>query len=549
MAPSISPSSIPFISALRKKLGYGDSRSEHCQSILFYDSVRTFRKTFVSSQGHESSAVHDWKSSENQRALDEMVQAYLDRDGNGPRLWPDESVQNWVNKLKYSVHETKIKRILKQLFWRMNLQQHQYLKYKKSKEKTDKTDTRTLDGRGLSHEDPIDVDEFEKPLANSNAAETPGTSSSTKTDKPPASPKVIEPAFHPGSDQAPEGYDQQAENTSLNYHTFAAMSSAGPNEDRQFAPYAEMNPSEPPAKRQKVDNIESSDQKSKEKRDKTPTDIRTSRVSPRKRKIPQRDGFATAEQLSAIDDNYPSEIDNAAISSEAHLEASGGSFTGARGGPDVRARVDSVEDFADETIVQQNTEIEMHSPRPDEDVNSPEASAPVDPSRQATPGVDRKKAVSSLADMRRSETMAPEPVESFNLPQTASLRQARVKFVYRIITRYPSRRSCIWKPKGSFRTKTLAELEDELPLQFERSKLQHLLLRMEARDTHAEQMILCGREDEFDALKRHLADFIRDCIAESIPGEEVSVFIDIEPLSTSDSTEKSSEVEHIAFEW
>ncbi|KAL0765265.1 hypothetical protein CaCOL14_012014 [Colletotrichum acutatum] len=172
---SINPTSIPSISALRRQLGYGDSDVAKDQSMSFQHTVRAFRKTFVTRQGYEGSAMYEWKSSEHQSALEEMVQAFLDRDGNGARLWPDENAQGSAKQLKYSRHGANIKRTLKQLFWRMNLQQHRNGKSRKNKRKTGNVHIRTLDGRGR-HEDPIDVDEIEESLGSSGAVEMLTTS-------------------------------------------------------------------------------------------------------------------------------------------------------------------------------------------------------------------------------------------------------------------------------------------------------------------------------------------------------------------------------------
>ncbi|KAI3547704.1 hypothetical protein CABS01_08055 [Colletotrichum abscissum] len=578
MSSSINPTSIPSVSALRHQLGYGDSDPSSCQSKLFQDSVRAFRKTFKTRQGYEGSAMYEWKSPEHQSALEEMAHEFLDRDGNGARLWPDEHAQGSVRKLKYSRHGTKIKRILKQLFWRMNLQQHRNGKYRKNKVKTGNVHTRTLDGRG-SHENPIDVDEIEESLENSSAVGMPSTSSSTKTDKAAAPSKIVDPYELDSTSEEvqgllqlqrgvatdfqrePEGHGQEVENNSNDPYNLT--SSTGPMEDRQLAPYAEMNPSEPPPKRPRVDTMQSLHQTSKKKRDEAPVDPQTSLTSPRKRNAPQRDGILTGERLSealqAMDKDSPPEMNAGTMSSGAHLEVPGGSVTGGQAesdlhkgeanAEDVEDREDSVDAFIDEATKQLYVETDTRSIQQDEVISSTEASAPVDTSCPTSPTMEHRKTVSFLVDMRRSQTMAVEPIENDGSSQTAPLRQARVKFVYRIITRSPTRRSCIWKPRGSFRTKTLAELENELPLEFERSELKYLLIRLEARDTHADQIIPCGREDEFDALKRHLVDFIRHCVVESLPGEEVSVFIDIEPLSTLDSMEKSSEVEHIMFDW
>lgn len=100
MASLINPTSIPRITVLRKELDYGDPQLPRCQA--FYDSVRVFRKTFLSSQGWDGNSINDWKSREHQTALGEMVRSYLELHGNGRVFWPDDDSQSRANKYKYS---------------------------------------------------------------------------------------------------------------------------------------------------------------------------------------------------------------------------------------------------------------------------------------------------------------------------------------------------------------------------------------------------------------------------------------------------------------
>lgn len=105
MASLKNPTSIPAITALREQLDYGNPRLARCQA--FCDSVRVFRKEFVSSQGWHSSSIHDWKSGEHQTALSEMVRSYLELQGNGSLFWPEHNLQGRANKYKYSTDSAR----------------------------------------------------------------------------------------------------------------------------------------------------------------------------------------------------------------------------------------------------------------------------------------------------------------------------------------------------------------------------------------------------------------------------------------------------------
>lgn len=135
--------------------------------------------------------------------------------------------------------------------------------------------------------------------------------------------------------------------------------------------------------------------------------------------------------------------------------------------------------------------------------------------------------------------------------QAPPVGQARVEFLYRVgYYRYPELQSFSWKPEGSFQNKTLAELVDELPTQLERSQFEYLYFRLTAPKARAEHLVSRGREDHFDALKRHLVGIIRDCIADAPCGERLLVEFDIELLADKNSVRKSWTDKEVAdFEW
>jgi hypothetical protein len=101
----IAAASIPNITALRKDLDYGNSRLQRCTA--FYDDVRVFRKKFRTAQGIPGVDLHQWKSREHQTGLDEMTDAYLNKEGNGAVFWPDQGDSPNRNKWSYSKHRLR----------------------------------------------------------------------------------------------------------------------------------------------------------------------------------------------------------------------------------------------------------------------------------------------------------------------------------------------------------------------------------------------------------------------------------------------------------
>jgi hypothetical protein len=100
---SLAASSIPKITDLREKLGYGDSQLQRCRT--FYDDVTAFRRKHRTSSGLSGAELIEWKSSEHQHALDRMVSIYLDKEGNGYHYWPPHNQYHDYTPLQY--HEDR----------------------------------------------------------------------------------------------------------------------------------------------------------------------------------------------------------------------------------------------------------------------------------------------------------------------------------------------------------------------------------------------------------------------------------------------------------
>ncbi|KAF4784844.1 hypothetical protein HER10_EVM0013166 [Colletotrichum scovillei] len=601
MANTISPASIPPITQLREQLDYGDPHLPRCQA--FYDSVRAFRKTYETSQGWEGNTIHEWRIREHRSALAEMARAFLELHGNGQLFWPDDNTKGKANKFKYSTDGARIRRIMQQLFWRLNLQQHRNEKYKKNKEKASSVDR--MSGRGLSHEDPIDVDVFEdRPESPSTSGKPSASSSNTfvnSTIHPQhTDPSVIDPNLGDaeqrlpderavGSDpyRVPESPEIHVQNAPQDLYTFASISSAAPNDDRQFAPYADMGP---PPKRPRLDKAKPSriitiKAPKKPRAEKPAIGLRTHRSSPRKRTIRQQPNSATPEQLLELDSPPSSEIADDLIPSEPQPVPDAALSTGLRVRLNpFRATVENVTDeefatnaYVDERIIQLRKETEMHQPQPEETCNKNEPPAPVQPAEAApdtpltphptvTAAPQNEKSAAALPEaVKSAEAIVQQPPSVQQPPpiaqqppivdrqlKDASVRPLEVDFMYRVVTSYPTRQSCIWEPEGSFRSKTLAEVVEELPklpLRFEWSELNYLLFRLEARNTAVAESVPCGKEGKFESLKRSLTRFIRACIAETPPGESLSVLLEIEPLTSLDAVKKAEELEDIDFDW
>jgi hypothetical protein len=151
-SPKIAAASIPNITTLRNELDYGDSRLPRCAA--FYDETRAFRRRFKTQSGIDGVDLHDWRSSEVQAGLTAMTVAYLDGEGNGARFWPDDKHSRNYNTYQYSKDAPRIRRLVKQLFFRLNQQQFRNQKYKHK----GNPDAKVNSERAHSEQTAIDVD-------------------------------------------------------------------------------------------------------------------------------------------------------------------------------------------------------------------------------------------------------------------------------------------------------------------------------------------------------------------------------------------------------
>src|SRR4051812_1556135 len=104
-ASEASAASIPNITALRQQLDYGEPSLPRC--VGFYDDIRVFRKKFHTASGIPGMDLHDWKSRKHHDGLDEMTNAYLDKEGNGILFWPDDDTSPNHNKYSYVAHRSR----------------------------------------------------------------------------------------------------------------------------------------------------------------------------------------------------------------------------------------------------------------------------------------------------------------------------------------------------------------------------------------------------------------------------------------------------------
>lgn len=328
---------------------------------------------------------------------------------------------------------------------------------------------------------------------------------------------------------------------------------------------------EPITKRPRGNNITSTRRMSAKRAGKQPAGPRKSRVSPRKRKLRNMTGRATEEEVSVAlqspERNPSPEVIEHIVPTETKSVVTSDILPPWTQRPANRFRA-TVSEVTDEDVSvngfihQLNTEPGLDATEPSNSTNHAGPSTKVTRTEAAPqPSIEVESATrkSSPADLltlirwafppEGREVVDERPAENKDAPQAPPVEQARVEFLYRVVCRYPEHQSFSWKPEGSFRSKTLSRLEEELPIHLEWSQFQHLHFRLTAPNARAEHLVCRGREDQFDALKRHLVGFIRGCIADTPCGKTVLVEIDIEPLSDVISVGKSMDGVIMDFDW
>ncbi|KAK7403033.1 hypothetical protein QQX98_011190 [Neonectria punicea] len=165
---------VPGMKPLREQLGYPKPKSGNYCRDHFLEVLEEHNRTFISS----STLLHGpdltlW-SSETQRAeaqrgsMLEMAHTFLEQ-GGGARYWPDDNTSSNSSLLRYSVDCDEIKKLLIQLFWRISkklrkqsgnpsIQPGPNSRPQCVSRASQENNVDTTDERGLSPEDPIDID-------------------------------------------------------------------------------------------------------------------------------------------------------------------------------------------------------------------------------------------------------------------------------------------------------------------------------------------------------------------------------------------------------
>lgn len=147
------------------------------------------------------------------------------------------------------------------------------------------------------------------------------------------------------------------------------------------------------------------------------------------------------------------------------------------------------------------------------------------------------------------EKRGDEANEQKSAAKAPATKKPRVEFAYRVITRKPAYRGDDWVPEGSFRDKTISELERELPIRVDAADLiglRFVLLHVSS-ETRAEQIIPRGHDRRFVSAKRYFDGVIRSCIAMTPAGEQALIEFEIEAL-TEDKPAMDETFEE-AYEW
>ncbi|KAL3295969.1 hypothetical protein RB213_011402 [Colletotrichum asianum] len=574
MTASINPSEIPSITALREVLDYGDQHLPRCKRL--HDNMRYFRTTFISSKGLEGSSLIDWKSREEQAALAEMTNAFLERDGTGRQFWPDDEASDRFNRLKYSTHHALIKRTVRQLFWRMNLQNHRNTKYRKNKEKKEIPHGEPRAGRGLSHDDPIEVDLASEEDPTSNGGEIlesrrSATVASFTFDHA-AADKLMPPVTHNGTQSRETGgrearKDPYAvpESPRLDVHIptdkplFTVMLSAPQNKTtRSFAPVANMEPS---MERSGTNDSTSAFTKSSLSRGrKRPAGTRSSRASPRKRKPRREPEWASRDEYLAAgesSDEVPVPDNSGDGVSAGDDVAPSGSASRISHGlpilprPSVEGDIDEeiADPSIDEAAMQLNVETELQQSKvAGTEVAKDTADASFRSTPRDTPHREPTETCPSRIALTNNDA-SPVIVESDQRDQdesahaTSAVKRAppqkpQVEITYQIVTWYPEHFRAPWVPKGSFRSKTLPELQKEVPMNLDDSHVTGLRFLVKAPGINAKYVVLRDRNEQFNRMKESLESDIRTGVAKAVKDLRLllDIGITIEVLTDMDST-------------
>ncbi|KAK2039033.1 hypothetical protein LZ31DRAFT_559097 [Colletotrichum somersetense] len=548
-----SPSSVPTKGALRRKLGYETIQTGKGKELK--KRTDEFRDSFTSRRGLNGRSLADWRSPAHQDALREMAGAFLEHGDNGRFLWPDDGPSAGSDALTYSNNREDIKDLLHQLFWRENHSSQR--SPKRLRIKTEDSELRIIPD-GSTHERPFvisDSDDERPPSPDLSArpAAAPHFRVLARTPSPRGSVDRAEDGANARSasgtmadedpyqeDESP-GLSTYIDTTQQCRNVWALMSSGNP----PAAPIADMHPfTEHP----KTNEPTSAPTTSSRRGQKRPAPAVASRASSRKKTARRENFHATQEQVDEAlgSPKRPSVAEHAAAStaSAAEAEPIGNPLISVRGQMgNIRLTTESSADAAptdaaagtanlrnDGELRERETTRSVVRNTQSSLAKGKAKANPLDPPRPHSPAVPSSSSAIRHADevpgtgRSGGQRRAPEP---------SPRGEARLDFRYRVTSHYPRHWSVPWQ-SGKIGSKTLADLENELPLDLDASRARVLRFLVTTPGTSAEHLVSRGREDEFDALKQHFSYWIRNQIAKEADGKSLMVQFEIEALTDDD---------------
>ncbi|RYP31159.1 hypothetical protein DL767_005912 [Monosporascus sp. MG133] len=483
MSPNIPAANLPKITAIRETLDYGDPELTRCAA--FTADVRAFRKKFTTKSGLPGTSLYDWRSPEHQCGLKEMTEDYLERTGNGPMWWPDDTSAPNHNKLQYSKDHRRIKELMLQLFFRLNEQQHRNNKYKNKF----KAGSAELDHRGQSTEEPIDVDALETGPASDTSPKPYPSGSAVASSRP----------NNTHQNPATQDYDSNEHRKTLD-DIYSVPDGTG----------SEQVPAKRPKKPYKPTT---QDDSHKEVTHQSP-DPATKRRSPRQRKTydaeqdrPER-LYVTGRQyeisMSALDDdNWGRPKSNQGCRDNNNSQETAGDAANPR-----------------------------HLSNPREPIQTTDKSRD---SHTSTP-VPASPAPNSAGEVGRGDVPTdPPPQPHRSIP--------KIEFLYRFVTsRKPVFSYKNWKPTRKLEETSLQQFLDELPLE---GDVKGLLFIVEGPGLKAEQQILRGEETEFGSMIKQIKKAIRAelGISRKYYDHPLVIEMEIEPIKRGEVLEVREEFE------
>ncbi|RYP03867.1 hypothetical protein DL764_004846 [Monosporascus ibericus] len=464
----------------------------------FTADVRAFRKKFTTKTGLPGTSLYDWRSPEHQYGLAEMTEDYLERAGNGPMWWPDDTSAPNHNKLQYSKDQREIKELMLRLFFRLNEQQHRNNKYKNKV----KAGSAEPDCRGHSTEEPIDIDALETgPASDTSSKPYPSSGSAGASSRP----------DNTHQNPAMQDYDSNEHRKTLD-DIYNVPDGTGSEQATSRDSTGDLVRNRQAKRPKKPYKTTIQDDSHRETTRQSP-DPATKRRSPREKKTydVEKDRaehlYVTGRQyeisMSALDDdNWGRPKANQARRDNNNSEIAG--------------------DAANPLQVS----------NPSEPVQSREKSRD---SHTSTP-IPASPAPNSAGEVSRGDVPTDRPPQPHrSIP--------KMEFLYRFVTsRKPVFSYKNWKPTRKLEETSLQQFLDELPLE---GDVKGLLFIVEGPGLKAEQQILRGEETEFGSMIKQIKKAIRSELGTSRKyyDHPLVIEMEIEPIKGGEVLDVQEEFE------